>query len=103
TDAATDIPLRRARHVVGEIARVACAVEALERDDFDALGRLMRESHQSLRADYDVSSPELDLLCALADAQASVLGSRLTGAGFGGFTANLLRAVSVQAFHPHVI
>src|SRR5207249_1873150 len=51
TDAATDIPLRRARHVVTEIARVACAVEALERDDFDDLGRLMRESHQSLRND----------------------------------------------------
>ena len=102
-DAATDVPLRRARHVVSEIARVACAVEALERDDFDALGRLMRESHQSLRADYNVSSPELDLLCALADAQAYVFGSRLTGAGFGGCTVNLIRAGSVEAFDRDVI
>ncbi len=63
----------------------------------------MRESHQSLRADYDVSSPELDLLCALADGQDYALGTRLTGAGFGGCTVNLVRADSVEAFRRDVI
>ena len=97
------VPMRRARHVVGEIARVAAAVEALRRDDFAALGRLMVESHLSLRDDYVVSSRELDLLVGLATAQEYVLGARLTGAGFGGCTVNLVRTDGVDAFGRDVI
>ncbi|MBF6600648.1 MAG: galactokinase [Dehalococcoidia bacterium] len=95
--------LRRARHVVSEIARVAAAVAALERDDFAALGRLMVESHLSLRDDYDVSTPELDLLVALATAQGFVLGSRLTGAGFGGCTVTLLEAPALERYERDVL
>ena len=73
---------RRARHVVMEMAGVAAAVGALERGDFGTFGALMVESHMSLRDDYEVSTPELDLLVALATGQPYVLGARLTGAGF---------------------
>jgi galactokinase len=97
------LPLRRARHVVGEIARVAAAVDALRRDDFAEVGRLMQESHLSLRNDYEVSSRELDLLVGLATAQEYVAGARLTGAGFGGCTVNLVRADRIDAFERDVI
>jgi galactokinase len=96
------VPLQRARHVVSEIGRVAAAVDALRRDDVEELGRLMGESHRSLREDYEVSSPELDLLVGLATAQEYVLGARLTGAGFGGCTVNLVRAETVDAFEREV-
>ncbi len=98
-----DLPVRRGRHVVTEIARVAAAAEALERDDFAAVGTLMEESHRSLRDDFDVSSPELDLLVGLATAQDYVVGSRLTGAGFGGCTVNLVRADALDAFERDVM
>ena len=97
------LPLRRARHVVTEIARVATAIEALQHDDFAELGRLMQESHQSLRDDYEVSSPELDLLVGLATAQDYVVGARVTGAGFGGCTVNLVRTESIESFARDVI
>jgi galactokinase len=97
------IPMRRARHVVTEIGRVAAAVDALRHDDFAALGSLMVESHLSLRDDYEVSSTELDVLVALATAQDYVLGARLTGAGFGGCTVNLVRTDAVDAFSRDVI
>ncbi len=97
------VALRRARHVVSEIGRVAAAVEALRRDDFEELGRLMGESHRSLREDYEVSSRELDLLVGLATAQEYVVGARLTGAGFGGCTVNIVRADAVDAFERDVI
>lgn len=97
------IPMRRARHAVTEIARVAATVDALQRDDFDAVGRLVVESHLSLRDDYEVSSRELDLLVGLATAQDYVLGARLTGAGFGGCTVNLVRTDAIDAFASDVI
>jgi len=102
-DVAWTPPLRRARHVVTEIARVAAAVEALAADDFAGFGALMQESHLSLRDDYEVSSRELDLLVGLATAQEYVLGARLTGAGFGGCTVNLVRADRIDAFERDVI
>jgi len=74
----------RARHVVTENARVRAAVEALGRDDGAAVGRLMGESHASLRDDYEVSTPEVDDLVSRLCATPGVLGARLTGAGFGG-------------------
>jgi galactokinase len=72
-----------ARHVVSENARVVDAVAALGRGDLAALGRLMAESHASLRDDYGVSTPELDVLVD-ALLEAGAIGARLTGAGFGG-------------------
>ena len=104
--AAVDIdstPMRRARHVVTEIGRVAACVEALRTDDFASVGALMLESHQSLRDDFDVSSEQLDLLVALATAQDYVLGARVTGAGFGGCTVNLVRSDAIDAFERDVV
>jgi len=95
--------LARARHVVTEIARVAAAADALAGDDFAAVGQLMQESHLSLRNDYEVSSRELDLLVGLATAQDYVLGARLTGAGFGGCTVNIVRSDAIAAFERDVI
>jgi galactokinase len=97
------VPLRRARHVVSEIGRVAAAVEALRSDDFGALGELMQESHRSLREDFEVSTPELDLLAGLATAQPYVLGARLTGAGFGGCTVNIVQADAIESFGRDVV
>jgi galactokinase len=82
-DRLTGEELKRARHVVGENRRVLAAVEALERGDFAAFGRLMDASHASLRDDYEVSVPELDTFVDTAR-EAGALGARLTGAGFGG-------------------
>jgi galactokinase len=73
----------RVRHVESENRRVREAVAALERDDRDALGRIFRASHKSLRDDYEVSTPELDRLVELAYAAGGV-AARLTGGGFGG-------------------
>jgi galactokinase len=75
---------RRARHVVTEDARVLMAVEALRSGDCECLGRLFDASHQSMRDDYEVSVPEVDLLVELARADRHVYGTRLTGGGFGG-------------------
>ncbi|HEU4428451.1 MAG TPA: galactokinase, partial [Myxococcota bacterium] len=81
--------LRRARHVITENARVDTFAAALGAGDLAAAGARMRESHASLRDDYAVSTPALDLLCALGDAAPGCAGSRLTGAGFGGCTLHL--------------
>ena len=74
---------RRARHVVTEHARVVAAEQALKTDDWTELGRLMTASHMSLRDDYEVSVPELDVAVEAA-LEAGALGARMTGAGFGG-------------------
>ena len=79
-----DILRRRARHVVTENARVLAFADALQRDDLAAAGRLMVESHQSLRDDFEVSTSALDDLVARFLATPGVYGARLTGAGFGG-------------------
>jgi galactokinase len=80
---------RRARHVVTENARVLRAAAGIEAAEF---GRLMNESHASLRDDYEVSVPPLDRLVALLQDQQDVYGARLTGAGFGGACVALCRA-----------
>ena len=86
--------LRRARHVIRENARVLSFCEHLAADEIEAAGELLRESMRSLRDDFEVSTPELDALCEIADALPGVYGSRLTGAGFGGCT---LHAVAPEA------
>jgi galactokinase len=92
------ILFRRARHIVTENHRVLEAVKALECGDLERFGQLMNASHESLRDDYEVSSKELDVLVELAWKQPGVLGARMTGAGFGGCTVNLLRQERAEAF-----
>jgi galactokinase len=89
---------RRARHIVTENERVLHAVHAMQQGELVTLGRLMNESHSSLKDDYEVSSPELDLMVDIARHQAGCLGARLTGAGFGGCTVNLVQDDAVQSF-----
>jgi galactokinase len=79
-----DLLRRRARHVITENARVLHAVRALESSDLARLGRLFSESHASMRDDYQVSIPEIDLLVEIASGRPGILGARLTGGGFGG-------------------
>ena len=93
----------RARHVVTEQARVTAVADALRRGDLETLGRLLYESHESLREDFQVSCPELDLLVDVAARVEGVLGARLTGAGFGGCTLNLVRAEALDAFRRGVL
>lgn len=81
---------KRAEHVVKEIARVQSALTALQRADMQAFGALMYAGHNSLRDLYEVSTPELDALVEIARQQPGVIGARLTGAGFGGCTINLV-------------
>ena len=88
---------RRARHVVEEDARVLEAVEAFVEGDHARVGRLFSASHASLRDLYEVSSPELDALVETAMEVEGVLGARLTGAGFGGCTVNLVRRGAIEA------
>jgi galactokinase len=83
---------RRARHVVTEDARVLDAIVALESNDLAQLGRLFGESHVSMRDDFEVSVPEVDLLVDIATADAAVFGARMTGGGFGGSVVMLARA-----------
>ena len=82
---------RRARHVITENARTVSAAEALEVNDLKAIGNLMAASHASLRDDFEVSCPELNLLVEIALDVKGVYGARLTGAGFGGSMVALLR------------
>lgn len=82
---------RRARFVVGENARVLATVSALRNGDLTDVGRLMNDSHDALRDDYEVSAPELDLLVEAARQVDGVYGARMTGGGFGGSIVALVR------------
>ncbi|NXV09602.1 GALK1 Galactokinase, partial [Cettia cetti] len=97
-----DEVFRRARHVVGEIARTAQAAQALQHRDYRTFGRLMVESHNSLRDDYEVSCPEVDELVAAALEVDGVYGSRMTGGGFGGCTVTLLEAGAAERAQQHI-
>ena len=90
--------IRRARHAVTENERTIQAVEALESNDLDTFGQLMNDSHRSLRDDYEVTGDELDALVEAAWETEGVLGSRMTGAGFGGCTISLVRTDNVDNF-----
>jgi galactokinase len=93
----SDVVFRRLRHVLSENERVEQACEALWQKDASKMGCLLAASHQSLRDDYQVSCPELDLLVELAASLPGVIGARLTGAGFGGNTVNLVEASQAEA------
>ena len=85
----------RARHAVTEIARVMDAVKALRASDFVTLGKLINESHNSLRDDYAVSCPELDVAVD-ASLAAGALGSRMVGGGFGGSAIALVKQEDIE-------
>jgi len=89
---------KRVRHVITENQRVLGAVKFLQENDLVQFGRLMNESHESLRDDYEVSSRELDLMVKIVRQQKGVLGARMTGGGFGGCTVNLLEGNVSQSF-----
>jgi galactokinase len=89
---------KRCRHVVAENVRVHESVTAMRSGDRGRIKTLMAQSHFSLRDDYQVSCKELDILVDLALAQPCCYGARLTGAGFGGSTVNLVEAAAVQDF-----
>ncbi|MBQ4053029.1 MAG: galactokinase [Clostridia bacterium] len=89
---------KRAEHVVMECARVHLAVDALKKGDIVELGRLLNESHYSLRDLYEVTGKELDTLSAFARKEADCLGSRMIGAGFGGCTISIVKKTAVEGF-----
>jgi len=93
---------KRARHVVEECARVETAVTLLKRGDAAAFGRIMIAGHASLRDLYEVSIPELDALVEIACEQPGCYGARLTGAGFGGCTVNLVDEQLAADFIAHL-
>jgi galactokinase len=93
---------KRCRHVINEIKRTVQATEMLKFGRADAFGKLMYESHVSLRDDYAVSSPELDFLVETARGINGVYGARMTGGGFGGSTVNLIAKNAVGEFQETV-
>jgi galactokinase len=97
-----DVLIRRARHAVRENQRTIEAIEALKSDDMERFGRLMNESHLSLRDDYEVTGLHLDALAEAAWKQAGLIGARMTGAGFGGCTVNIVNENYVEAFIDNV-
>jgi galactokinase len=94
---------RRARHVITENERVSLFVAAARCGDLARMGRLMVESHVSLRHDYEVSCRELDFLVDTAMGIDGVLGARMTGGGFGGCTVNLLRRGAGDRFRHEIL
>ncbi len=93
-----EIPLQRAKHAVYENQRTIDAVTALKAGDIERFGKLMNQSHISLRDDYDVSCEEIDILVDLAWKIPGVLGSRITGGGFGGCTVSIVKDESIDTF-----
>ena len=93
---------RRAKHAVYENQRTIKAVAALMANDIEEFGKLMIASHESLRDDYEVTGTELDTLVSAALSQEGVIGSRMTGAGFGGCTVSIVRTGAVDAFIKNV-
>lgn len=102
SDRMDEVTVRRARHVIDEIERTVQAAEALRRGEYKEFGRLMVESHNSLRDLYEVSCRELDELVAAALEVEGVYGSRMTGGGFGGCTVTLLQAGAIDRTILHI-
>lgn len=93
-----EVILKRVRHAVTENARVLKVVDALKKDDLETVGKLLYESHESLKNDYEVSCKELDTLVDLAKEQEGCVGARMTGAGFGGCAIAIVRADKADMF-----
>lgn len=97
-----EVRVRRAKHAVYENQRTIRAVEALKKNDLALFGRLMNESHVSLRDDYQVSCEEIDVLVEEAWKVPGVIGSRITGGGFGGCTVSIVKDEAVDEFQQKV-
>ncbi len=97
-----EILIKRARHAVYENIRTKKAVEVLKAGDLAEFGRLMNASHVSLRDDYEVTGTELDTLVETAWEQKGVIGARMTGAGFGGCTVNIVKEENIPEFKENV-
>ncbi len=93
-----EIRRKRAKHAVYENQRAINAVEALKANDIEKFGKLMNASHESLRYDYEVSCEEIYVLVDLAQAMPGVIGSRITGGGFGGCTVSIVKNDAVDTF-----
>ncbi|NOY61458.1 MAG: galactokinase [Calditrichaeota bacterium] len=93
-----DIVRKRCRHVISEDERTLESIDALNKNDLQRFGELMNASHESLRDDYQVSCKELDIMVEEARTLPGVLGSRMTGGGFGGCTVNLVQVNQVENF-----
>lgn len=93
---ASETMLKRVCHVINENSRTIAATAALQCGNYIKFGKLMNDSHESLRDNYEVSSPELDTLVNAARKVEGVRGSRLTGAGFGGCTITFLKKDAVD-------
>lgn len=98
-----EVVFRRCRHVIAEIARVPQAAEAMKAGDATTFGRLMYDSHASLKDDYEVSCTELDALVDIARQVPGVYGARMTGGGFGGCAIALVESGSEQALRSAII
>ena len=98
----TDLIYKRAKHVVTENARTLQAKDALISGDWTLFGKLMNESHESMKVDYEVSCDEIDFLVNVAQAFEGVYGSRLTGGGFGGCTVTLVEKGRAEALCEHL-
>jgi galactokinase len=98
----SDKVLRRCRHVVTENTRCLQAADALDAGDLPAFGALMRQSHTSLRDDFEVSCAELDTMVELGEEVEGVYGTRMTGGGFGGCTITFIKSECVEAFQSSV-
>lgn len=98
----SEVRQRRAKHAVYENQRTIKAVAALKAGDIEEFGRLMIASHDSLRDDYEVTGKELDTLVASALKQDGVIGSRMTGAGFGGCTVSIVKNDNIDVFIENV-
>ena len=94
---------KRCRHVITENERVNQAASCLQKNDAAGFGKLMADSHRSLRDDYEVSCPELDLMVEIASHADGVAGSRMTGGGFGGCTINLVCSEGVTSFRDMIL
>ena len=94
---------KRCRYVLEENSRVQQAIAALQNADLPAFGRFMNASHSGLRDDYEVSCPELDVLTDIARSIPGVLGTRMTGAGFGGCTVTLAHRDAVETLRKRVM
>ena len=97
-----DVRRKRAKHAVYENQRTIRAVNALKANDIETFGKLMNESHVSLRDDYEVTGIELDTLVETSLEQEGVIGSRMTGAGFGGCTVSIVKEEAIDAFIKNV-